>query len=1064
MTKLIDQRQRDLINDDLQRNFLVEAGAGSGKTRSLVTRMTNLILSGSFRIHQIVAITFTRKAADELKERFQASLEKAASETSDPLLSERVEHALEQFDQCFLGTVHAFCSKLLRERPVEAGLDFDFTELDDQEDEQLLDQAWERYLVNSRVKEPEKLAEFQGLGIDITELRSAMKTVKEYEDVHWFTSSVEKPNVDPIFNELFSFVEYAKFSLPKVKPQKGYDQLQDKLMKAIRHLQYFDMNQNRTKIALIKLFDSKPKVTQNRWESKEEAKDVLEKALAFHENAKAFIQSWQEYCHSKIVPFLRPALAEYKQIKAERSLLNFQDMLLLTAQLLREQPETRHYFQEKYRCLLVDEFQDTDPVQAEMMLLLTGEQLHENDWTKQAPKPGSLFVVGDPKQSIYRFRRADIDIYQKVKKIISETGGETLDLVMNFRTTSRITERINPVFEQAFPPEEDTYQAAYRPLTAHKLAEKDEELKGVYQLTVPDGKKDEVVETEAHQIASYIRHCVDEGKAKPSDFMILTRYNEGVSHYTKVLQNYHIPVMTSGDYTLKGEQWMLSLAHLLMYIANPSSSFYFSAVLRGPFFGVSDDALFRYKNDGGEFQAFSKIPETLNENDRKMILPAFQKIREYLRWAKVLLPSTVIESIAEDLGFHASHVMEETNRREAVHYYQMVSKIRDFENKGLTMFGDCARHFYQLVTDAYHEEVLLPEDHQAVRVMNVHKSKGLEAPIVFLAHPKKWTDAGKHVDKHIQRSEEESLGYFTFSKPAGLFHKEVLAQPVGWEDKKAEETTYLKAEEDRLLYVAATRAEEMLIISAVDSGKNKTNPWSPLLEGVESLGEVFVPESVRQVNTQSQSSPISFHEYELFEKERDEWIESRSMETYRLITPSNKEEETDVITLERVSGGGKEWGTFIHVLFEELIKSPQTINEKIPFLMLQNNISEDRQEEARLVLNSFIQTKTYQRIVNSDQVLTEVPFTFKAEKGAPFHPGNFEGYVYVNGIIDLVLKEGEEWVIIDFKTDHLKNDEEIQKLREYYEKQLDVYVKSWEFFTGGRVKEATLHFTNHPEL
>ncbi|MBM7094526.1 UvrD-helicase domain-containing protein [Bacillus sp. H-16] len=1055
MTDLIDHHQRELINNDLDRNFLVEAGAGSGKTRSLVTRMTNLILSGKYSIHEIVAITFTRKAADELKERFQASLEKTAKMTLQSGEKERVIRALESFDQCFLGTVHSFCSKLLRERPVEAGLDFDFKELDDQEDELLLEQSWERHLISTRLYNPEKLSQFHDAGMNVAELRLALKTVKEYEDVSWYTKPKEKPELDVVYRELLGLVEYAKRSLPDEKPVKGYDNLQKKMKDAINQLSYFNLNEDRNKIALIKLFNSKPSVTQNRWPSKDEAKDIEEKAKAFHEVVVRFLEEWAEYCHQLIIPFIRPALTAYKELKGELSQLNFQDMLLLTAKLLREQPEVRQYFKDKYRCLLVDEFQDTDPVQAEMMLLLTGEQNEERDWTKQTPQPGSLFVVGDPKQSIYRFRRADIDIYQKVKQMIAKTGGETLDLVMNFRTTSRITSRINPVFEAALPEYEDSYQAAYRPLISFKQDESDEEMKGVYSLTVPDGKKDEVMEAEARRIAAYIVEKVKTGKAKPSDFMILTRYNEGVSEYTKVLQEFNLPVMTSGEYGLCGDHLLTSFAHLLLYLAKPSSSFYFTAVLRGPFFGISDELLFKFKEAGGELHAFSGIPESLAGSEQRTLVYAFEKLRTYLKWSKDKLPSATIGMVADDLLLLSKYVMKNRSKRDVVHFFQMINQVREKESQGNALFGDLAAYFYELVSEAAHEEILLPEDHQAVRVMNVHKSKGLEAPYVFLAHPKKWTDVGKFIDKHIHRSETGSTGYFTFSRSVGAFnHKELIAQPAGWAEKKEEEMKYLKAEEDRLLYVAATRAEEMLIVSRTDKDKNKANPWQTLHIGITGLEEIELPASFEPPESESkQEQVVSFREYQSLRREREDWITNAGRSSYTYVTPSEK--DSDTVFLERETGGGKEWGSFVHALFEQQIKDGNEARSKIPYLLGIFELDMSREEEAETLLNDFQSSSVYKRIQEASEVYTEVPFTYQEHGEA--------GLVIHNGIIDLIFKEDNEWVIVDYKTDHLKNPGELPALRSVYQKQLDAYINSWTKVTNEPVKEAMLHFVRYPD-
>lgn len=171
MTKtIIDQEARDKIKYELQTNFLVEAGAGSGKTTSLVDRMVNLIMTGTAEIEEIVAITFTRKAADELKVRFQSKLEEAWKKERDLDIKFRLSEALQNIERCFLGTVHSFCAKLLRERPIEANLDLTFKELEESDDLKLLEEAWQRYLQDIMEEKPYLFDQIHELGLSVDQI------------------------------------------------------------------------------------------------------------------------------------------------------------------------------------------------------------------------------------------------------------------------------------------------------------------------------------------------------------------------------------------------------------------------------------------------------------------------------------------------------------------------------------------------------------------------------------------------------------------------------------------------------------------------------------------------------------------------------------------------------------------------------------------------------------------------------------------------------------------------------------------------------------------------------
>ena len=150
------------------------------------------------------------------------------------------------------------------------------------------------------------------------------------------------------------------------------------------------------------------------------------------------------------VPFVKEARRIYEERKKALSALNFQDLLLKAADLLATHPDVRQYFQEKYRYILVDEFQDTDPVQARLLMYLTGEELTEASWENITPRPGSLFVVGDPKQSIYSFRRADLSIYQRFKERITETGGEVVEFTTNFRSVNALGTWYNRILPMIF--------------------------------------------------------------------------------------------------------------------------------------------------------------------------------------------------------------------------------------------------------------------------------------------------------------------------------------------------------------------------------------------------------------------------------------------------------------------------------------------------------------------------------------------------------------------------------------------------------------------------------------
>ncbi|NLY78348.1 MAG: UvrD-helicase domain-containing protein, partial [Lysinibacillus sp.] len=338
MTNLIvDKDARDKILTNLHTNFLVEAGAGSGKTTSLVGRMVNIIATGTGTVDEIVAITFTKKAADELKMRFQSELEKAMKK--DPLNKERIAEGLQNIDQIYLGTVHSFCAKLLRERPIEANLDIDFQELDDDGDFLLLQEAWDEYLFKVQDEQPEALQQMEELGLSVEKLFESLRTLKEYPDVEWVVDEVEKPDLKPTYRALMNILYEARRAIPDKEPEKGFDDVQKLILKAIRREKVVASPTEKDLLTILESFDKNIKVTQNRWVTKEDAKFYAGKLQDFVESSiKPQLKQWREYVHPKIIRFLKGAYDHYAQLKKERSLLNFQDLLMKTADLLKSNP------------------------------------------------------------------------------------------------------------------------------------------------------------------------------------------------------------------------------------------------------------------------------------------------------------------------------------------------------------------------------------------------------------------------------------------------------------------------------------------------------------------------------------------------------------------------------------------------------------------------------------------------------------------------------------------------------------------------------------------------------
>ncbi|HEY6147292.1 MAG TPA: UvrD-helicase domain-containing protein, partial [Thermoanaerobaculia bacterium] len=465
---LSDDPARRAIRSSLGETILVEAAAGTGKTTSLVDRMVALVGAGA-SIGQIAAVTFTIKAAAQLDQRFQASLEAAARDDPDPVRREWFVTALGSLDACFVGTIHAFCARLLRERPVEAKLEPGFTEIDEAVDRSERASAWRRFGERLFIEENSTLERLVGFGVRWDDLEPTFNDLCENEDVEPVAQGeVPPPDLSAERARLERYLDSVMPELPANVPSGGWDKLQSALRQADRLRRILDASSAET-AEILRVLATGTEVVQKRWPNAARAVALNASHEEFLQDvARPAIQRWREFLHPIAMSLLRPAVDSYRDWRHATGRASFQDLLSVARDLLRDRPAVREDLQRRFPRLLVDEFQDTDPIQAEVVLYLTGQDTSERDCWKLSPIPGSLFVVGDPKQSIYRFRRADIETYNRVRETIRRAGGRVLQLNTNFRSAEQVCEWVNGAFERLLPAGSDPRpeQAEHVPLVA----------------------------------------------------------------------------------------------------------------------------------------------------------------------------------------------------------------------------------------------------------------------------------------------------------------------------------------------------------------------------------------------------------------------------------------------------------------------------------------------------------------------------------------------------------------------------------------------------------------------
>jgi len=1060
-----DLAAREAIRTRLDQTFMVEAGAGSGKTTSLVERMVALITGGICNVEKIAAITFTRKAAGELKERFQVKLEQCFRQEQDSAVRKRLGAALENLDQAFLGTIHAFCSRLLRERPVEAGTAPDFTEIEGLEERLLQERAWEEYLLKVRLEQPELLRTLNRLDVTPQDLRKAYQELVKYPDVEMVYEEAPYPEPAEARTRLEELGRLAETLLPKSAPEKGWDGLQKVLRQAGHWLRTFDLTDDRYLLRLLAKLNKKAEPTLNRWPSKEAARKAEAAFNSFKaEVVEPTLQKWREYRHQPLMEFLLPAAQYYQAVRERENKVNFQDLLMRTAKVLAANPEVRGYFQQRFTHLLVDEFQDTDPIQAQVMMYLTGTDLQERDWTKLAPRPGSLFVVGDPKQSIYRFRRADMDTYNLVKEQIQKAGGEVLHLTTNFRSLPKVIEWVNPAFRDLLAAAAYPYQAPFVPMDPDP-AKEDLETGGILKLKLADVNRNnhgEIAWQDAVKAASWIRWALDgnltltrtpreiaEGRSEipvPGDFMILVRYKKQLALYAQALEMYELPFAISGGSNLSGSGELRELLYLLQALVDPDNPVPLVAVLRGIFFGISDEALYRFKQGGGYFSFLQPVPEDVAPEIGEVFRPAWEQLQRYWQWSRELPPSSTLERIIAELGLLPLALAGDMGKGRAGYIMQVLELVRKQEESGLTGFAETVEFIARLLEEGAEEELDLEGGKTAgVRIMNLHQAKGLEAPVVILANPSGHTSHEPGL--HVRRTAGRPQGYLAIEGSNG-YQAEVLAIPKEWATYKAEEAKYQEAEEIRLLYVAATRAKNLLVVSTYPK-KPEISPWQPLepyLEGRELLECPELPLPERR----AAGEPVTPEALGAAREEIKAGLAKITGPTYNRATVTELVKGAGDGPARQATGRGFTWGKVIHRALEVLARDEEgtELDGLVMALLEQEGRSVDEAEEVKAVLEKVRATGLWQRVRAAQEKLTEVPF------------GLWEGSTYLTGTVDLVFREGKGWVVVDYKSDAVTGEEHLEQLVEYYRPQVEEYARRWEGITGEPVVEKGILFVD----
>ena len=827
-----DEPARQRIAADLGSTLFVEAGAGSGKTTALVGRIVALVTSGEVELGEIAAITFTEKAGAELRDRVRQALQRTADDpTADAATAERCRRALDQLDGAAIGTLHAFAQRILTEHPVEAELPPRIEVIDEVSSGIAFDRRWSRTL-DALLADPtleRTLLLLTAAGLRPEGLRALARAFDSSWDL--VEDSVPAHAAEP--PDVGEAVVPVLAALRELEPWVDHClDPQDRLMKAMDALFAWGERLQATDddVARVELLRDRPTVASNAGRKGSWRDGCKDEVLAAAREVVAQVDQVRtavfEACAHRLGAALRAHTLAAAAERRAAGRLEFHDLLVLARQVLRH-PEhgaaVRTALQQRYRRLLLDEFQDTDPIQLELAVRIAAMDpatATAARWQDVEVDPGRLFLVGDPKQSIYRFRRADISTFLEAREHFGERGGGLIELTANFRTVEPVISWVNHVFGVllAEAPDTDTEepsQPAYVALEAQR-----EPGPGGPQVAVmgrtphPYGTPaDALREAEARDVAATIstalreRWPVRDGDGwrdcRLGDVTILVPARTSLPFLEDALGAAGIPFRTESSSLVYATRAIRDLLMVLRAADDPTDHHRIVAALRTPLLACGDDDLFRHKVEQRRSWSYNTpTPPDPADGPVSAGLAFLRELHEARHWSS---PAELLDRIARDrraleLGFAEGRPRDVWRRIRFV-----IDQARAWSEAA----GGSLRAYLhwvdqQTVEGARVSEAVLPEtDDDAVRIMTIHAAKGLEFPITIVSGMS--TKAGGQqasVAVRFPRGDGR-VGY--------RLGREVITEAFEASTPIDEQMGY--DERVRLLYVAATRAKDHLVVS-----------------------------------------------------------------------------------------------------------------------------------------------------------------------------------------------------------------------------------------------------------
>lgn len=874
---LADQQDRDLISTALDDTLIVEAAAGTGKTTELVHRIVRVIETGRAEVTEIVLVTFTEKAAGELKLRLRETLEESrGAAAAGSKERERLDNSLRRLEEAQISTIHGFCADLLRERPVEARVDPLFAVLTEAQARRLYDAAFQTWFQEQLGNPPEGIQRslrrpsFAGFGAGaenedgpVERLRNAGWDLIQWRD---FDGEWQRPpfdrhgRIDALVQRLHEFADlstdpayqYDSFYLD-TRPAR---QLREEI---VRTEKVTPRDHSRLEGTLIELGKNRQFRQARKGSGKLYRPNVpREDVTRARDELQAELTRFETDANADLAALLRRELRacaqKYEEAKAKAGALDFLDLLLTARNLVRSDGEVRRSFQQRFKRLFVDEFQDTDPLQAEILLLLAADDPTTADWRKVRPIPGKLFIVGDPKQSIYRFRRADVGIYRVVAEMLKAAGAKPVTLRTSFRARPNIQRTINASFEPVMTGDQNSSQASYVPLEPFRTDSPEQPSVVVLPVPEPYGKQrianTSIDASQPDAVGAFVDWLIhgsnwkvaerpsaaDPAGAydiaptvalgfKPAEkerlvpiqarhicllFRRFVSWEQDMTRlYVRALEARGIPHLLVGGRSFHNRGEIETLRAALAAIEWPDDELSVFATLRGALFAIGDEELLEYRHQFHHFHSFrihKEVPASCAP-----IIGALELLQALHRSRNHVPVATTISTLLEATRAHVRFALEHGGEQVLANVLHVAELARRYEVEGGISFRGFIEELREQAEKGQAGEApILEEGSDGVRLMTVHKAKGLEFPVIILADMTaklRAASASRYIDSDRGMCAIRLAG----CSPFDLIQHE------------PEELARDEAEGVRLTYVAASRARDLLVVPAV--GDEEREGW-----------------------------------------------------------------------------------------------------------------------------------------------------------------------------------------------------------------------------------------------